>query len=219
MSEEVKKIPKFRTTSRLLQWIRKNYQTIRLPKEIEEVFFTSKKETADLIASNLAAYAHFVGKFDSALENLLKPNHVSIVSYFKIISRGDSKDLNEELLDELKGDNENLLSWSRFSEQRLPKHLEDSLSDPKACFLYAKDVIRGRLPDHLEDVFFKNPYWASRYAFEIIRGFASVKLPEKLHAFMIMKSFEDPEDESIKKYMEASESDPSKSGNSKVKVT
>ena len=73
MSEEVKKIPKFRTTSRLLQWIRKNYQTTRLPKEIEEVFFTSKKETADLIASNLAAYAHFVGKFDSALENLLKP--------------------------------------------------------------------------------------------------------------------------------------------------
>jgi hypothetical protein len=91
------------------------------------------------------------------------------------------------------------------------------MDDPRFCFTYSKEVLKGRLPSHLESVFFKDSYIASRYAFEVIRGFSSVRLPEELHNFMVMKSFEDPENKYVKSYIEASENDPSKTGNLSVK--
>jgi hypothetical protein len=70
------------------------------------------------------------------------------------------------------------------------------------------------VPVAFADVFLKDVHSATAYAFEVIRGFAPVKLPDTLHNFVIMESFKNPNDYQIKIYMKASESDPNKTGNS-----
>lgn len=216
------KIPKFRSTHRLVLWMRNNWVHIRqdqtnrarLPAEREEVFFTSK-ENPMAIASNLAEYALRTGKLEEKFEQLLKVCPGATLKYLNIMNR-EEEPISEDLLDSLKGKSPQLLSWAKTSG-RLPTHLEDSMDDPRYCFAYSKEVLKGRLPSHLESVFFKDSYIASRYAFEVIRGFSSVRLPEELHNFMVMKSFEDPENKHVKSYIEASENDPSKTGNLTVK--
>lgn len=205
-------IPKFRNTSRLVQFVAKNWSSInsRLPPDREEVFFKTKEEPAR-VATNLYAYSNYVGKMPERFEELLKANKQSLLNY---IVRMDNTGLHcEALLDDLRGHGMLLYRWAKSTDKRLPEHLEGSIEDPNPAYYYAKEVIRGRLPAHMEKVFFKDPYWASKYAFDVIRGFAPVKLPDDLHSFMVLKSFEDPDDDTIKAYIEASENDPNKSGN------
>lgn len=214
METEVK-IPKFRNTTRLIHWMRKNrrWDGKRLARNIENIFFTTKKENPYLVASNLSEYASMVGKLEPEFEELFKPNHSSIVSYCINMHNNDLP-VNQSLVDELKGDNANLFTYARCTGERLPKHLEDSLDCPRTCYKYAVEVLRGRLPEHLEPVFFKEATFAAKYAFDVIRGFAPVKLPDSLHNFMVMQNCLDPENEDIKTYIEAADSDPNKIGNS-----
>jgi hypothetical protein len=215
MENEVK-IPKFRNTTRLVAWTNKHrrWSKERLPRNIENIFFTVKKESSELVASNLTHYAMTINKkMENEFEELLKCNHGAIVNYCIMVHRNEFP-VNESLIDELKGDNAYLLSWATATDSRLPKHLEDSLTCPRICYRYALEVLRGRLPEHLEDVFFGNATYAAKYAFDVIRGFASVKLPEALHSFMVMQNAANPNDDDIKTYIEASESDPNKIGNS-----
>jgi hypothetical protein len=216
------KIPKFRSTTRLALWMRNNWTHLRqpetnrsrLPAEREEVFFTSK-ENPSVIACNLAEYALRTGRLEEKFEQLLKADAGATLRYLNTMKHFEET-ISEDLLDSLKGKSPQLLSWAKTTG-RLPTHLEDSMDDPRFCFTYSKEVLKGRLPSHLESVFFKDSYIASRYAFEVIRGFSSVRLPEELHNFMVMKSFEDPENKYVKSYIEASENDPSKTGNITVK--
>jgi hypothetical protein len=218
------KIPKFRTTHRLVLWMKNNWTAIhnydtnraRLPPDHEEVFFKSKKEAPEVIASNLAEYAFRAGKLEPRFEELLKCDAGAVLRYLKSMHRLEEA-TSEDLLHCLKGKNPQLYGWAQ-TVGRLPSFLEDTFDEPKHCFFYAQQILRGRLPSHLEGVFFKDAYFASKYAFEVIRGFSSVRLPEELHNFMIMKSFEDPENKHVKAYIEASENDPSRIGNSVVKV-
>lgn len=211
------KIPKFRNTTRLVHWMRKSGHRERLSNEHEQVFFKCKKEDPTLIASNLAQYSWYVGSLGSELEALLKCNHHSIYEYARML-HNRHLELPEALENELSGDSRYLVLVAELRERRLPTHLEDTIDDPSWAYKYAKVVLLGRLPAHLEKVFFKDTYWASKYAFDVIRGFASVRLPEDLHSFMVMKSFEDPDDDNIKIYIEASENDPNKMNNSTAKV-
>ena len=220
MSVETLKIPKFRTATRLVAWMEQNGHRLnpcRLPEDREQVFFRTKKETPQELAACVASYAHRVGKLEPRFEELLKANHDSVISYVQAV-RPREQEVSEDLIDSLAGDSRSLFRLGK-EIGRLPKHLEDTFGDPRFAFLYAKEVLRGRLPSHLEDVLFKDAYYAAKYAFDVIRGFAPVRLPDELHAFMVMKSFENPGDDNIRAYMEASESDPNRVGNTRVKVS
>lgn len=219
------KIPKFRTARRLIQWVERNWTRLvqegkptRLPPDRERVFLTTKKEEPGVVAGCIARYARWSGRIDGEYENVLRPFHDHLFDYMRNIHhREESAD---HLVDELAGDSRNLYRWSKVTDSRLPKHLEDTISDPRYAFLYSKEVLLGRLPAHLEEVFFAEEecYYAAKYAFEVIRGFASVRLPDALHTMMVMKSYQDPENENVKAYVKAAENDPNRVGNSTDKV-
>ena len=217
--EKAMKIPKFRVTGRISTWFDKHghgdLPNGRLPSEIEEVFFKSK-EDAYVIAQNVADYAHYVGRLELRFEKLMVGHPDAAFNYLTNV-RHDGGELNPELLNTLKGHGGYLVQWSKIVASRLPPELEDTLKDADAryAYQYAKEVLCGRLPEHLEDVFFKDETIAARYAFDVIRGFSSVMLPEALHSFMILKSYENPNNSWVKSYVEASENDPNKTGNRK----
>jgi hypothetical protein len=58
---------------------------------------------------------------------------------------------------------------------------------PYYAFVYAKNIIKGRLPEKVEKVFAKDPESAYLYAKHIIKG----KLPDFVHNAMIIGSFAD----------------------------
>ena len=207
------KIPKFRNTTRLLRFVKKYHAHKRLPRDREQVFFTSKKETPEFVAQTLSEYAWHSGKLEVDLENLLKASPSAVITYARAIRREDL-DISEDLEDALKGHSNQLYQLAQMRDKRLPTRLEDTIDKPYFALKYATDILHGRLPSHLETVFFKDARVASQYAFEVIRGFAPVRLPDDLHSFMIMQSFANPDNHHIKIYMEASESDPNKIGNS-----
>ena len=217
--EDTIKIPKFRTARRLVAWMERNWHRLpghRLPSDREQVFFRTKKEKPENVAACVARYAGWAGSLGEDLEALLKPHKDSVLEYLRtVVSRGEKAP--EELQQCLSGDSRNLYRLGK-SVGRLSKHLEDTICEPKFAFLYAKEVLFGRLPRHLEDVFFKDPYFAAKYAFDVIRGFSPVRLPDELHAFMVMSSFKEPDNEYIKAYMEASENDPNRVGNADIKI-
>jgi hypothetical protein len=145
-------IPKFRNTRRLVLWCQVNFKRERLPAENEKCFFSGKEDPRS-VASNVASYASLVGKLDVELEALLKPSHKAILSYFGSLHQRDL-DLPQELVDELKGDDENLLLYAKnIVRGRLPSELEDTFSNPNLCLSYAQ-FIRGPLPEHLEEKVF-----------------------------------------------------------------
>lgn len=208
------KVPKFRSTYRLLKFAQKRLVEGRLPPYAEEVFFNSQKESDENKAIHLGCYAWIVGKLDSRLESVLKPSPSSILDYARMLWSHYKEKISEELQNSLAGNSCVLVAMAMMYQERLPKHLEDTLNDPHWALAYSTTVLRGRLPFHLEDIFFKDAEYAAKYAFEVIRGYAPTKLPEHLHSFMIMKSYEDPDNTDIKFYLEASESDPNRHGNS-----
>lgn len=209
------KIPKFRNTTRLVKWVKKWHSGSRLPRDREQVFFTSKKESPELIAQNLADYSWNSTGLEAEFEKILVAHPPSVITYARRINQFNTR-ISEYLEDSLKGHTMQLYELACLYNQRVPTRLEDTIVDgsPYWALRYATEIIRGRLPLHLESVFFKDARIASQYAFQVIRGFASVRLPDDLHSFMIMKSFENPDDSHIKVYIEASESDPNKIGNS-----
>lgn len=211
------RVPKFRSTQRALLWIKKHDYYGRLPAPIETIFFTSKKENPQTIALNVAEYARTAGgRLPVEFENLLLVDAPAIFNYYRH-TRVNENRLSETLENALAGHDRELFSYAN-NIGRLPKNLEDSLTEPRWAYEYAVHVLRGRLPEHLEQVFFKDIRYAAKYAFDVIRGFAPVKLPEALHNFVLMKSFENPNDSSVKTYIEASESDPNRIGNTRNRV-
>lgn len=218
MSDTVS-IPKFRTAKRLIEWMGRNWHSLesrRLPRDIEQVFFRTKKDTPQEVARCLARYSGWAGRLESEYESLLKVDRDSVVAYIHNLTAKD-QEIGDDLLEVLSGDSRNLYRAAK-DVGRLPSHLEETISEPRYAFLYAKEVLRGRLPSGMESVFFNDPYHAAKYAFDVIRGFAPCRLPEELHTFMVMKSFESPDDENIKTYLLASESDPGRIGNSDTRV-
>jgi hypothetical protein len=215
-------VPKFRSCRRLVEWMSKHWHDFpaaglpsRLSPEREQVFFKSK-ESEGVKSACLAQYAGWAGKLSSELENLLRPHHEDLVTYLRSLhSRGI--ELDPSLMNELSGQSRQLYMLAKHYG-RLPEHLEKTFAEPRFAYLYAKEVLRGRLPLEVEQVFFKDTLFAAKYAFDVIRGFSSVRLPEALHAFMVMKSFESPNDSYIRSYIDASENDPDRVGNTTVKV-
>lgn len=215
------KIPKFRVASRVNSWLEKHgtgsLPNGRMPSDREGVFFKGKEDDC-IIADQVAEYASHVGPLELRFEKLMVGHPNAAYNYLRTVwyakSNNPELELNPELLNTLKGQGYFLLAWSQVTGERLPTELEDTFKDaePQYAYEYAKKILCGRLPEHIEDVFFKCEVYAARYAFDVIRGFASVRLPEALHNFMLLKSYED-NNGWVKSYVEASENDPNKIGN------
>lgn len=176
----------------------------RLPREVEQKLFAGDEHT---VARLVYSYAEAVSAFepmDFELEKLISLNADCLFNYHNHVAWSQKKTLDTRLWDNLAGNSQALLRYaSQIIKGRLPKHLEDTLDDPRVCLTYAKDILKSRLPEHLENVFLKDVDCAYNYAFTIIRGFSSPKLPEVLHSMMLMKSY-DPNhvnDRYIKEYV------------------
>jgi hypothetical protein len=219
---------------------------IALPEHLEDKVFTpNEQHDGDYIATQLPKYANATGVLRDNLKQVLKHNHSAIIEYGKWL-RMNGMPMDAELRDELAGDSHRLIELASIIGGRLPEHLEKTLSDPSCCYSYARNVLRGRLPAELEAKLANGPDYcvkyaeeivrgrlpeeieiglmkdhnaAVRYAFGVIRAFAPVRLPEQIHAYLVMKSFELPNDTLIKKYIDACDSDPNKMGNSSARVS
>jgi hypothetical protein len=211
-------IPRFRSAKRLVAWMENNWCNLpdpRLPLDREQVFFKTKKEDPREVAICIAKYARWAGRLPEC-ERLLLGQNESVLAYLRAVKKkGDT--ISELLVDSLAGDSRNLY---RLAEEigRLPEHLENTISETRYLFYYAKEVLHGCLPSHLERGLLGDEYYLAKYAFEVIRGFAPCRLPDVLHNFMVMKSFELPDNEHIRAYMEACESNPNMVGNSEASV-
>lgn len=218
---ETKSFPRFRSARRLVQWMERNRydlgDEVRLPPESERCFFRTKKETPAEVAACVAHYAGWVGSLEPEFEALLVHCNDSVAQYIRVVHM-DEGEWGKGLLGLLAGDSCNLYRVSGVIG-RLPEEIERTITEPRFAFLYAKEVLRGRLPLDMEHVFFGDEYFCGRYAFEVIRGFAPCRLPDALHTFMVMKSFEEPDNENVRIYIEAAESDPNRVGNSVEEVS
>jgi len=205
----------------------KNEYYERIP-HVEDQFFTTNEEAHIVLEALIDYHGHVENRFPDKLKDLvyIKAKEAIVpvdedrefVHHFlrycrNLLSAGEDEDRVNKYLDLFAGKSARLVQWSFWSHERLPQHLEDTISDPSELLAYAVDVVKGRVPEHLESVFHNDIHYAVRYAFDVIRGFAPVKLPDHLHNAVVLESFKDPDDYDIKNYMKASESDPNKTGN------
>lgn len=71
--------------------------------------------------------------------------------------------------------------------QRLPPSVLKRLKGrPYYAFLYARNVLKGRLPESLEACFVHDPHSAFLYARDVVKG----KLPDPVHNGLLMYSLE-----------------------------
>jgi hypothetical protein len=193
------RIPKFRKVERLLEWMSNSGYRNRLPAEIEEIFFGMPRDAR--LSTRVAQYANYVGPLDARFEQLLVHNNRAIVDYAYVLNCYNAPPLPDSILERLKGDDSHLLLLARRSG-RLPTWLEDTITSPKTLLSYADLVLKGRLPEHLEELLLGDVNAAVDYAFKVIRGRSSVRLPDRLHSFVTLKSFETTDNNRIKDYFE-----------------
>jgi hypothetical protein len=68
---------------------------------------------------------------------------------------------------------------------------------PYYAFLYAKNILKGRLPPDLEDFLSKDAQSCYLYAKYVLKG----RLPDSLHAALLIGEWEKSEAEYIKAYV------------------
>lgn len=180
--------------------------------EIEDrVFFSDRFDPVDvgnaaaLIMDKLTIWGRDYSSqaiSDIRLKQLiLKANDPNlVVTYMNILDRRSLK-LDPEFYDILAGRGTLLFKLATHINKRLPEKLESTWEDAKSLVAYTIRFVKQRLPEHLEDVLVGDQVSASEYAFEVVRGFASPRLSDRLHSFMLMKSFQFPEDQHIKRYV------------------
>ena len=146
-------------------------------------------------------YAQSVGELDEEMCRFLCSSHSHVLKYASIL-KNKGLALPRWMMDEMKGDSHSLLHLAiHHLKGRLPTPLEDSVTDPMSLLSYSKQVLHARLPRHLELCLLADHRVACQYAFEVVRGFADVRLADELHSMIVMKSFENPEDMFVKNYV------------------
>ena len=78
-----------------------------------------------------------------------------------------------------------LFSMSKITTQ-IAKRIHNR---PYYAFLYAKNIIKGRLPQKLEECFVKDPQSAYLYAKHILKS----RLPDFVHNGLVLGNFEEKE--------------------------
>jgi hypothetical protein len=265
--------PRFRSTTRLAQWVRRNRPSGRLPAASERCFFRSK-ESPQRVSSNLLRYSELVGGLSEELEALLVPD--DLVGYCRVVNAKGGKpssfvlsrmeedrlvlashflgrlpedherriskpslvslyagrvgplpsyledlivedpDASMDYIEVLKthfkevpdrfmrvlvGHDRHFLRLARALGGRIPSYLEESMTEPNVALVYARNHVRGRLPEEVEGrAFFNNRGMAVKYAFEIIRGFSNPCLPDALHNSVVL-SPEASSDPEVRRYI------------------
>ena len=267
-------VPRFRTTTRLVEWVRRNKPYRRLPASSEQCFFKSK-EPAEKISTNillycdnagelgdelescllekdvpsylsrmkrkgaavkeslldrvtdqdklarlpysigrlpesaearithpasLAVYAEHVGTLTPRMEALLVGCPDSIIKYFKVLGR-NMQDPPECLLKALAGHDRTYAEVSRMLGGRLPEYLVDTITCPRVALWYASNILKSRLPSHIEEVLLGDADCAAKYAFDVVRAYSSPRLPDVLHNSILMRSYSDPNNQLIRQYV------------------
>lgn len=160
----------------------------RLPEELESRIVEP---------SLMASYAGEVGVLPDHLADVVLGDDCAVVRYIKILKM-HFKEVPERFLRDLAGHDRHFVSLAQ-DIGRLPSYLEESIRDPGVALNYARYIIKGRLPEEVEvRVFHSSPRLAVRYGYEVIRGYASVRLPEPLHIALVLHPEQDPE---IRKYI------------------
>lgn len=180
--------------------------------EQESIVFFSNGLSPEKNAEYVAKYALHIGVLPPEFKELLKANNNAIMEYSSYLLT-KKLPLDDDLQDCLAGDDKNLLKYAQnHIRKRLPIKLEKTLTDPQILLNYARNVVRNRLPEELENNLVKDHRVAVSYAFDVIRAFACIRLPEVVHAALVMKSFETPDDHHIKRYIGECERDTSVPG-------
>lgn len=139
---------------------------------------------------------------DQRLKDLIKLDPDSVSHYMQYLYQRGLR-LEPEFYWSFAGDGTKLAKLAEHIRKRLPEELEATWAGGTHDLVdYARRWVRTRLPENLESVLIGDHKAAAKYAFEIVRGYADPRLPDNLHAFMLMKSFETPDDQEIKRYVE-----------------
>jgi hypothetical protein len=70
-----------------------------------------------------------------------------------------------------------------------PKIARRLKARPYYAFLYARNILKARLPGKLEEVFASDPHSAHLYAKHVLKG----RLPDFVHNALVIGCFEKPE--------------------------
>jgi hypothetical protein len=135
-------VPRFRTTARLTQWVRRNKPGRRLPASSEQCFFKSK-EPAEKISTNILLYCDNAGELGDELESLILEKDVP--TYLARMKRKGVA-IKESLLDRVT--DQDKLARLPYSIGRLPESAEARITQPSCVAVYAEHV--GILPAGME---------------------------------------------------------------------
>lgn len=133
---------------------------------------------------------------DNRLRQLVKADASAVDSYMQIICRRNLK-LEPEFYESFAGNGKMLFKLAEHLRKRLPEDLEATWDEPRTLVEYAQRYVRGRLPEHLENLLVCDTKAMSDYAFNIIRGYSNPRLNDVLHNAMMLS----PEDEHTKRYV------------------
>ena len=161
----------------------------RLPEDLE-----ARLQAPSLLSD----YANNVGPLPSNLEDIIAESPDAVAQYIYVL-KVNFREVPERLLRVLVGHDRHFGKLAQALGSRLPSYLEESISDPNLALNYAKTWVRGRLPEVVEQrAFMSDPRMAVRYAFEVVRGFANVRLPDALHNAVILHGGDESD---IRKYV------------------
>lgn len=147
--------------------------------------------------SLMASYACEVGVLPDHLADVVLGDDCAVVRYIKVLKL-HFKEVPERFLRDLVGHDRHFVGLAQ-DIGRLPSYLEESIRDPKVALDYAKYIIKGPLPESVAVAAFIGSHrMMVRYAYDVIRGFASVRLPEPLHIALMLHPEQDPE---IRRYI------------------
>lgn len=180
----------------------------RVPEMEDRILFSGRfpagevaVQVAKLIDNLSPSYGYADDSMtDQRLKSLLVASPEAVETYMGTISRRSIK-LDPEMRGAFKGDGRRMLKLAEHLRERLSPELEDTWDDAASLVQYTVRWVRQRLPEHLEEVLVGDHKAACEYAFQVVRGFSSPRLSDSLHAFMLMKSFEVPDDREIKRYV------------------
>lgn len=132
--------PRFRTTARLVQWVRRIRPSGRIPAESERCFFRTK-ESPERVSDNLVRYASVVGALDPEMESLLLGSDV--YSYAVALNRR-GVDPRESILERF--DEGELARFASYlNGRRLPEGFERRIVTPGVAQHYS-EVVGGATP-------------------------------------------------------------------------
>lgn len=137
---------------------------------------------------------------DPELKRLISQSVGAVEAYMDFLGRR-GRCIGSDFYGVFAGNGALMLKLANHLQRRLPEELERTWEDPRTLVAYAMKFVRKRLPEYLEDILVGDQHAARLYAFEVVRGFSSPRLSDRLHAFMLMKSFETPDDHDIKQYI------------------